>query len=120
MVKRISNEIKSILTLSNQGETVFRCFAWENPDKFIVAKEYTKCYLTRLATKKIPGIYIPNEQTKRDGIFIHQGEGPESSEGCICVSKTDMEMLMTFINHNENNITIQIYEADPDLSRGGE
>ena len=62
----------------------------------IPEKRYTGCSATHMQTKKNSkgekreGIYIPDEQTGREGIFIHMGTDCSWSEGCIVIEESEV------------------------------
>lgn len=61
-----------------------------------------------MALKGKEAIYIPDEQTNKRGIFVHEGENQLWSEGCICITKPKMDELLRNIPKEEDVITIKI------------
>lgn len=67
-------------SISFQGESK-PC--WEDPARMIIAKTYVNCQAAYMAQKGRIAIAIPNEQTHRNGIYIHEGYSSTWSDGCI-------------------------------------
>jgi len=90
-----------------------RCwFQLQNP---IPEKSYTGCSATHMQTKKNSkgekreGVYIPDEQTGRHGIFIHMGTDCSWSEGCIVLEEREMLKIWHSIAPKDAaNITVVV------------
>ena len=85
-------------------------FELENP---IPAKKYIGCSATHMRTKKNSqdkkreGIYIPDKQTNRRGIFIHMGTNASWSEGCIVIKEKEMLKVWNAIHPKDGgNVTV--------------
>ena len=84
----------------------------ENP---IPEKQYTGCSATHMATKKNSkgkkreGIFIPDEQTGRQGIFIHMGTDCSWSEGCIVIEESEVLRIWNSIEPKDGaNVTVVV------------
>lgn len=67
-------------TITFQGTTKS---CWEDVSNLIPAKTYVGCQAAYMAKKGRKAVAIPNEQTGKNGIYIHEGYSPDWSEGCI-------------------------------------
>ena len=87
-------------------------FQLKNP---IPEKRYTGCSATHMQTKKNSqggrreGIYIPDEQTGREGIFIHMGTDCSWSEGCIVIEEIEVLKIWNSIESKDAaNVTVVV------------
>lgn len=64
-----------------------------------------------MASRGWAAIYIPDEQTGKQGIFIHKGESQSWSEGCICVSQNEMAKLLDVISSEPGAITVEVVNS---------
>ena len=97
---------------------------WWKLDNEIPAKTYTDCSATTMRKKLnslgLPreAIYIPDEQTGKNGIFIHYGKNASWSDGCIVIVEKEMLKIYKAIKEkNGKNVTV-VVEDDP--KRNGE
>ena len=72
-----------------------------------------------MATKGYKAVYLPDEQTGKTGIFIHQGAGPQHSDGCIVCARSKVENTYTTAPRNGRSITVVVedtplHEAPPE------
>ena len=88
---------------------------WYQLQNPIPSKRYTGCSATHMATKKNSkggkreGIFIPNEQTKRQGIFIHMGTDCSWSEGCIVIEESEVLRIWNSIEPKDGaNVTVVV------------
>lgn len=101
-------ELKITLGHKSTGTIVFdnECYiCYYDPTNVIADGVYTKCSLTKMASKKRDGIYIPDEQTGKIGIFLHFGRDASWSEGCIVTPEADL-IFDKIGQRNAENITI--------------
>jgi len=87
-------------------------FELANP---IVAKTYIGCSATHMLTKKNSlgknreGIYLPDKQTNRRGIFIHMGNNAAWSDGCIVIKEQEILKIWNTIHPKDaSNVTVII------------
>ncbi len=85
-------------------------FELANP---IPAKKYIGCSATHMQTKKNSkgqkreGIYLPDNQTKKRGIFIHMGVSSAWSDGCIVIKEGKMLAIWNSIApKNGGNVSV--------------
>ena len=91
---------------------------WWNLKKKIPPGTYPYCYATRMATKrdsvtreKRPGIYIPCVPGF-EGIFIHEGNSPAWSDGCIVIRRREFMKIWNDISpKNGWNVTVIIQDG---------
>jgi len=83
------------------------CF-WKK-DKRIPASSYPGCSTTMMASKGYKAVYIPDVQGF-EGIFIHQGSGPNASDGCVVTAKDNVEKIWNTIPRDQKNITVKIVD----------
>lgn len=88
---------------------------WFEIQNTITAKTYINCSATRMDKKKNStgtpreGIFLPNDQTNRTGIFIHMGTSAAWSEGCIVVDEQELLKIWNSISpKNAKNVTVKI------------
>ncbi len=81
---------------------------WENPGNLIDAKHYTECSTTIMASKGYKSVYLPDSQTGKTGIFIHQGSKPEHSDGCIVCDKDVVQYIYNTVPRDARNITVKV------------
>lgn len=102
------------LTFNHAGLVInTKCwFEIKNP---LIPKKYTRCSATHMSSKKNSlgqpreGIYLPNSQTNRQGIFIHMGNSAAWSEGCVVIKETELLKIWQAITpKNSENITVII------------
>lgn len=96
------------LTFSVDNRVVFTTPCWEDADKRIPAKTYTGCSATLMASKGYQAVYLPDDQTGRRGIFVHQGTSPNWSEGCIVCAPDKMRKIYETVPHNCHNVTVTV------------
>lgn len=87
-------------------------FELSNP---IFAKRYTGCSATHMLTKKNSfgkqreGIYFPDKQTNRRGIFIHMGNNAAWSDGCIVIKEQEILKIWSSIHPKDStNVTVVV------------
>lgn len=97
-----------VLKFIKDGKTLIETPSFEHGGNMIPAKKYIKCSKTRMVEKDWEAIYIPDEQTGKNGIFIHKGESQSWSEGCICITEAEMEKLLKIVPQTLESITIFI------------
>lgn len=85
--------------------------SWEHAGNLIPPKVYTGCSKTTMASRGWQAIYIPDEQTGKQGIFIHKGESQSWSEGCICISENEMNKLLDIIPIETGAITVEVVNS---------
>lgn len=88
----------------------FEVDCWEAPDNLIPAKTYTGCSTTLMATKQFKSVYLPDDQTGKTGIFIHQGSSPSDSDGCIVASKLRVEEIYDTVPRDAANMTVVVLQ----------
>ena len=96
------------LSFSVGGSLRFSTEFWEDPSRLIPAKEYTGCSATIMATKGYKSVYLPDAQTGRTGIFIHQGMRSEHSDGCIVCARSRVEEIYDSVPPDGQNITVKV------------
>lgn len=79
---------------------------WEHAGKLISARQYTGCSKTVMVDRGFPAIFLPDEQTGRHGIFIHQGTSQSHSEGCICIHPSEMTRLLEMLPSGVGDISV--------------
>ncbi len=98
-------------TLIYAGGLQISTSCWWDLAKKIPAGTYSGCSATTMATKKLNAVFIPNVPGFT-GIFIHQGTGPQHSDGCIIVSPHEMKRIYDDINPKDGrNVTVVISDA---------
>ena len=88
------------------GTEQFATDRWWEADNPIPGKHYTGCSTTLMATRGYKSVYLPDAQTGRKGIFIHQGTGPGNSTGCIVCAKSKVETIYDTVPRNGWNILV--------------
>ncbi len=64
------------------------------------------------------GIYLPNEQTGKKGIFIHYGKNPSWSDGCIVVVEPEMLKIYNAITlKNGQNVEVIVRDEATESTR---
>ncbi len=88
---------------------------WFEIQNSITAKSYIQCSATHMDKKKNSignpreGIYLPNDQTNRTGIFIHMGTSAAWSEGCIVIEEQELLKIWNSISPKDaKNVTVKI------------
>ncbi len=99
---------EGLLTLINNGENVLTSKTWEHAGNLIPPKTYTGCSKTKMASTNRFAIYFPDEQTGKNGIFIHAGVSQSNSEGCICIHSDQMTILLENVSGQNEAITVQV------------
>ncbi len=86
---------------------------WFELARPIPAKKNIGCSATHMQTKKNSkgqqreGIYLPDSQTGRRGIFIHMGISSAWSDGCIVIKEGEILKIWNSINpKNDGNVTV--------------
>ena len=95
------------------GEVRKSTTCWENPSNLIEAKKYTGCSATIMREKQFKSVYIPDSQTGKVGIFVHQGTKPGHSDGCIVCSLEFISFVYDNVPKNQSNITIEVKNGLP-------
>lgn len=116
-------------TSKDQGRLVFEAGSvrvdtdcWWAADKKIAGGIYGDCSKTRMATKKDsvtnenrPAIFLPSAvapDTGSNSIFIHEGNDPSWSDGCIVLQRAQMMRIWNAISpENARNVTVTIHDA---------
>jgi hypothetical protein len=113
-MSHVEHTIAITRTGKDSGEISFNNITakcWFEPNNKIEAKLYTDCSLTTMYRKGRAGIYIPNEQTGKNGIFIHYGESAHWSEGCI-VTGHEMMTALYAIKRDSMNVSVMVTDAN--------
>ena len=99
----------------HHGDVTIDTPCWYQLKNPIPEKRYTGCSATHMCTKKNSkgerreGIFIPDEQTGRQGIFIHMGTDCSWSEGCIVIEESKMLRIWSSIEpKDESNVTVVV------------
>lgn len=80
----------------------------EDTGNCIAPKKYTRCSATKTSRGQKPAIYLPNEQTGRDGIFVRAATNA-SPDGAIFVDQDAMKRIYASIKpKNARNVTVLI------------
>jgi len=97
------------------GSVSINTQCWFELAKPIVAKTYIGCSATHMLTKKNSfgkpreGIYLPDKQTNRRGIFIHMGNNAAWSDGCIVIKEKEILKIWSSIQPKDaSNVTVNI------------
>ena len=109
------------LTFSD-GDVKIDTTCWWDPGNVIAAGTYGGCSKTRMATKKDsvtglrrPGIFLSTAVSPKTGeqtIFIHEGTGPNWSDGCIVLTRDEMMSMWNRINPMDGkNVTVVVTDA---------
>jgi len=100
------------------GDITINTKCWFEIKNPLLAKTYTRCSATHMMNKRNSmgqpreAIYLPNEQTNRKGIFIHMGNSPAWSEGCIVIKEPELLNIWNAITpKNSKNVTITVINA---------
>ena len=115
-VKRNLKKGIGTLTYKSGGVSVnTKCwFMIKNP---IPAKTYTRCSATYMRKKKNSkggkreGIFLPNNQTKRRGIFIHMGTSHKWSDGCIVIKESLLLKIWNSLPLNKAKVTVIVSDS---------
>jgi hypothetical protein len=59
--------------------------------------------------KGYKAVFIPDVLGFK-GIFIHQGESPNASDGCIVLEKKFVEKIWDAIPQDKKNITVKVID----------
>ena len=101
-----------ILDYKEGEKTVVLATCYWDPEVRIPSKLYTGCSATVMDKKGYRSIYIPDEQTGRNGIFIHKGTKAEASDGCIVIDAPQIEKLWGLITPKDGqNVEVQVYDS---------
>ncbi len=102
------------LTYKN-GNVSVNTQCWFELAKPIAAKTYIGCSATHMLTKKNSfgkkreGIYLPDKQTNRRGIFIHMGNNAAWSDGCIVIKEQEVLKIWNSIHPKDaSNVTVTV------------
>lgn len=99
----------------SDGAVNIRTTCWWEAGKNIAAKSYTNCSKTIMATKGHKSVYIKGATTpgsSEEDIFIHEGNSPSASDGCIVITQVEMLRLYNAIEpSNGHNVTVQVVDA---------
>jgi len=111
-IERIISKGTGTLTYKH-GSISINTTCWFEFASPIPAKKYIGCSATHMQTKKNSkgqkreGIYLPDDQTNRRGIFIHMGISSAWSDGCIVIKETKILKIWNSISPKDGgNITI--------------
>jgi len=74
----------------------------------IPAQQYTGCSTTVMATKQFKPVYLPDQQTGKKGIFIHQGSKPEHSDGCIVIAQDKIKTIFDTVPRDKQNVLVSV------------
>ena len=96
------------LTFFEGTRKVFSTPCWEDPERRVGARTYTGCSTTLMSSKGYPSVYLPDEQTRRRGIFVHKGTSPEWSDGCIVCAPRRMQEIYDTVPRNGRNVTVTV------------
>ena len=100
---------KGILRFIIDGVEQFSTDCWEDPGNLIPNKDYHSCSATIMASKGYKSIFLPDDQTGKKGIFIHQGGSPTDSDGCIVCAKSRVEQIYDAITPKDGrNVAVRI------------
>ena len=97
-----------------QGAVSVSTDCWFELANPIPARKYTLCSATLMNSKKNStggkreGIYLPDDQTGRGGIFIHMGRNSSWSDGCIVIVEQELLKIWNSIPKNGNNVSINV------------
>jgi hypothetical protein len=78
-------------------------------EKRIPANTYLGCSTTIMASKGYKAVFIP-DVPGFEGIFIHQGSGPNASDGCIVTAKETVEKIWNAIPRDQKNIDVKVVD----------
>ena len=97
------------------GAVSINTICWFELANPIPAKKYIGCSATHMLTKKNSkgqnreGIYLPDNQTSRRGIFIHMGINSAWSDGCIVIKEEEILKIWNSINPKDGgNVTVVV------------
>ncbi len=97
---------KSSGMLTYSGKIHLSTNCWWDPAKKIPAGTYAGCSATTMATKRLNAVFLPNVPGFT-GIFIHQGTGPQHSDGCIVIQPAEMQRVYADIDPKDGrNVTV--------------
>lgn len=108
--REASPATKGTLTFFVDGDEKLKTSCWWKADVRIPAKTYTGCSTTKMATKNYKAVYLPDSQTGRSGIFIHQGAGPQHSDGCIVCSRAVVEKIYERVPRDMKQLTVVVVD----------
>jgi len=107
------------LSYSNADSVKVQTACWWDPDKKIPPGEYKNCSATTMSSKKNSqgqpreAIFIPGVEGF-SGIFIHMGNDPSWSDGCVVVKENRLLDIYNDIDIKDGeNITVSIQDAPP-------
>jgi hypothetical protein len=94
------------------GDQVFVCDCFEDPENLISPSIYPGCSATMMYEKQKPGIYIKDAISNRTGshsIFIHHGDNQAWSDGCIVINENDMLTMWGMIEPKDGyNVLVTV------------
>lgn len=99
------------LSYLKDRETIFETACWEDATNLIPAKEYTGCSKTTMVEKQKEAIFLPDDQTGKKGIFIHEGRNQLWSDGCICIVHEMMNELIASVSSEKGSITVLVLQT---------
>ena len=108
-------------TLKCSGAKVNTKCWWDmkNAKGVIPAGTYSGCSATTMATKGHHAIFLPNVKGWK-GIFIHVGNGPNASAGCLVIKKAEMEKLYGAVDPKDGkNVTVKVIDTKPQSGGAG-
>ena len=99
-------------TLSYSGGISLETTCWWNKAKKIPAGTYSGCSATTMQTKKNSlgqpreAVFLPNVKGFT-GIFVHMGNSPAWSDGCIVIVEPQMlKIYADIVPKNGKNVTV--------------
>jgi hypothetical protein len=110
IIDRIELETtKGTLRFIIDGDEQFSTDCWENPGNLIPNKDYHSCSATIMVSKGYKSVFLPDNQTGKKGIFIHQGGSPDDSDGCIVCAKDRVEEMYDAITPKDGqNVNVRV------------
>ena len=119
-IKVVRGKEKGTLTFKH-GSVSVNTTCWWKLTNAIPAKTYTKCSATWMSSKKNSkgqkreGIYLPDDQTGKRGIFIHMGKNASWSDGCIvCLEEEVLKIWNAITPKNGFNVTVVVSDEAKD------
>lgn len=114
VAQRLLGQSGGTLTFEIDGKMKTTRF-WERSP--IPAGTYNNCSATLMKKKQMPGIFIPDVEGRTE-IFIHSGNKPEHSDGCLVIPKNLVDELVAVAGRNKRNITVHVRNASLDSVLG--
>ena len=98
------------LSYWKDDDLVLETTSWEDPTNLIPTRTYTDCSKTTMIQKKREAIFLPDEQTGKKGIFLHEGRNQLWSDGCICIEKEKMDQILASVSNEKGAITVTVMQ----------